>query len=88
MILPIYRGWVTIVSLVVCLTTWFVIERTKIGAYLRAATENPGDGPGVRHQRAAHGHADVRASAWRSPAFAGVLAAPIYRVSPGDGRRH
>jgi branched-chain amino acid transport system permease protein len=41
MFLPIYRGWVIVVSLVVCLGTWYVIERTKLGAYLRAATENP-----------------------------------------------
>ena len=41
MFLPIYRGWVVIASLAVCLATWFLIERTKLGAYLRAATENP-----------------------------------------------
>ena len=41
MFLPNYRGWVVVVSLVVCLATWFVIERTRLGAYLRAATENP-----------------------------------------------
>src|SRR6478672_7709309 len=41
MFLPIYRGWVIIASLIVCLTTWYVIERTKLGSYLRAATENP-----------------------------------------------
>src|SRR5918997_1003232 len=40
MFLPNYRGWVVVASLVVCLATWFVIERTKLGAYLRAATEN------------------------------------------------
>ncbi|MEA2873118.1 MAG: branched-chain amino acid transport system permease protein, partial [Hyphomicrobiales bacterium] len=39
--LPIYRGWVVVASLVICLGTWFVIERTRLGAYLRAATENP-----------------------------------------------
>jgi branched-chain amino acid transport system permease protein len=42
MVLPISRAWVIGVSLVVCFATWFVIERTKLGAYLRAATENPG----------------------------------------------
>jgi branched-chain amino acid transport system permease protein len=42
MVLPISRAWVIGVSLVVCLATWFVIERTRLGAYLRAATENPG----------------------------------------------
>ena len=42
MILPIYRGWVLIVSVVVCVATWYVTERTRLGSYLRAATENPG----------------------------------------------
>src|SRR5438477_13171957 len=41
MFLPVYRGWVVVFSLVVCLATWFLIERTRLGAYLRAATENP-----------------------------------------------
>src|SRR6201999_809979 len=41
MFLPVYRGWVVIFSLVVCLVTWYLIERTRLGAYLRAATENP-----------------------------------------------
>src|SRR4029079_11521077 len=41
MFLPNYRAWVVVLSLVVCIATWFVIERTKLGAYLRAATENP-----------------------------------------------
>ena len=41
MFLPNYRAWVVVASLVVCLGTWFVIERTKLGAYLRAGTENP-----------------------------------------------
>src|SRR5882757_8455869 len=41
MFLPNYRAWVVVFSLAVCLTTWFMIERTKLGAYLRAATENP-----------------------------------------------
>jgi branched-chain amino acid transport system permease protein len=41
MFLPIYRGWVVVFSLVVCIATWFLIERTRLGAYLRAATENP-----------------------------------------------
>src|ERR1700720_618511 len=41
MFLPNYRGWVIVASLVVCLATWFTIERTRLGAYLRAATENP-----------------------------------------------
>src|SRR5436305_13900926 len=41
MFLPNYRAWVIVFSLLVCLTTWFVIERTRLGAYLRAATESP-----------------------------------------------
>ena len=41
MFLPNYRAWVIVASLTVCLGTWFVIERTRLGAYLRAATENP-----------------------------------------------
>jgi branched-chain amino acid transport system permease protein len=41
MFLPIYRGWVVVISVVVCFATWFMIERTRLGAYLRAATENP-----------------------------------------------
>src|SRR6266576_1920057 len=41
MFLPKYRAWVIVASLIVCLSTWFVIERTKLGAYLRAGTENP-----------------------------------------------
>jgi len=41
MFLPNYRAWVIVFSLVVCLSTWFVIEKTKLGSYLRAATENP-----------------------------------------------
>lgn len=81
MFLPIYRGWVVIVSLVVCLATWFLIEKTKLGAYLRAATENA---------------TLVQAFGVNVPllltftyglgvalaAFAGVLAAPVYQVSP------
>ena len=41
MFLPVYRGWVIVASLIVCFSTWYVIERTKLGSYLRAATENP-----------------------------------------------
>ena len=41
MFLPIYRGWVVVFSLVVCIATWYLIEKTRLGAYLRAATENP-----------------------------------------------
>jgi len=84
MFLPNYRAWVIGFSLVVCLTTWFVIERTRLGAYLRAATENP---------------SLVRAFGINVPrmitltygfgvglaALAGVMAAPIYNVSPQMG---
>src|ERR1700679_1693267 len=41
MFLPVYRGWVIVASAVVCFATWLIIEKTKLGAYLRAATENP-----------------------------------------------
>jgi len=81
MFLPNYRAWVIVCSLVVCFGTWFVIERTKLGSYLRAATENP---------------TLVRAFGINVPrmitltygfgvglaALAGVLAAPIYQVNP------
>ena len=84
MFLPNYRAWVIVASLVVCLGTWFVIERTRLGAYLRAATENP---------------TLVRAFGINVPrmitltygfgvglaALAGVMAAPIYNVSPQMG---
>ncbi|WP_438800549.1 ABC transporter permease subunit, partial [Acinetobacter baumannii] len=81
MYLPIYRGWVVIFSLVVCIATWYLIERTRLGAYLRAATENP---------------TLVRAFGINVPrmitltyglgvglaALAGVLSAPINQVRP------
>ena len=81
MTLPNYRAWVIVFSLAVCLGTWWMIERTKLGAYLRAATENP---------------TLVRAFGINVPrmitltygfgvglaALAGVLAAPIYQVNP------
>ena len=81
MFLPIYRAWVIVASLIVCQTTWYVIERTKLGSYLRAATENP---------------ALVQAFGINVPrmitltfgfgvglaALAGVMAAPIYQVNP------
>jgi branched-chain amino acid transport system permease protein len=84
MALPVYRAWVTVASLVVCLSAWFVIERTKLGSYLRAATENPAlvQAFGVNVPRLitlTYGIGVALA------AFAGVLAAPIYRVSPGMG---
>jgi len=81
MFLPIYRGWVVVFSLVVCLATWFLIEKTRLGAYLRAGTENP---------------ALVQAFGINVPimvmftyaagaglaALAGVLAAPVIQVTP------
>jgi branched-chain amino acid transport system permease protein len=84
MFLPVYRGWVMGVSLVVCLATWYVTERTKLGSYLRAATENPGlvQAFGINVPRmvtVTYGLGVALA------AFAGVLAAPIYRVSPAMG---
>lgn len=84
MVLPIYRGWVMAISLIVCLATWYVTERTKLGSYLRAATENPGlvQAFGVNVPRlitVTYGLGVALA------AFAGVLAAPIYRVSPAMG---
>jgi len=81
MFMPNYRGWVVVVSLVVCLATWFVIEKTKLGSYLRAATENPAlvQSFGINVPRMitlTYGFGVALA------AFTGVLAAPIYQVSP------
>lgn len=81
MFLPIYRGWVVIASLAVCLATWFLIERTKLGSYLRAATENATlvqvFGVNVPVLLTFTYGLSVALAA-----FAGVLAAPIYQVSP------
>lgn len=81
MFLPIYRGWVVIASLVVCLAVWFLIEKTKLGAYLRAATENPVlvQSFGVNVPLLLTGTYALGAGL---AAFAGVLAAPVYQVSP------
>jgi branched-chain amino acid transport system permease protein len=84
MYLPNYRGWVIAFSLVVCLATWFLIERTKLGAYLRAATENPtlvrAFGINVpRMITLTYGFGVGLAG------LAGVMAAPIYNVSPQMG---
>jgi len=81
MTLPNYRAWVIAFSLAVCLGTWWVIERTKLGAYLRAATENPtlvrAFGVNVpRMITLTYGFGVALA------ALAGVLAAPIYQVNP------
>jgi len=81
MFLPKYRGWVIIFSLAVCLATWYVTERTRLGSYLRAATENPSlvQAFGVNvPQMITLTYAMGVALA----ALAGVMAAPIYRVSP------
>jgi branched-chain amino acid transport system permease protein len=81
MFLPNYRAWVIVFSLAVCLATWFVIERTRLGAYLRAATENPvlvqAFGIDVPRMVTLTYGAGVGLAA-----LAGVLAAPIYQVSP------
>ncbi|MCU4182506.1 branched-chain amino acid ABC transporter permease [Bosea sp. BH3] len=84
MFLPNYRGWVVIASLVICLATWFVIEKTKLGAYLRAATENPTltQAFGINVPllvTLTYGFGVALA------ALAGVLAAPIYSVNPNMG---
>jgi branched-chain amino acid transport system permease protein len=81
MVLPNYRAWVIACSLVVCLGTWYVIERTKLGSYLRAATENPAlvQAFGINVPRMitlTYGFGVGLA------ALAGVLAAPIYQVNP------
>jgi branched-chain amino acid transport system permease protein len=81
MFLPNYRAWVVIFSLGVCLSTWFVIEKTKLGSYLRAATENPelvrAFGINVpRMITLTYGFGVGLA------ALAGVMAAPIYSVNP------
>jgi branched-chain amino acid transport system permease protein len=84
MFLPNYRAWVIGFSLVVCFGTWFAIERTRLGSYLRAATENPtlvrAFGINVpRMVTLTYGFGVGLA------ALAGVMAAPIYNVSPQMG---
>ena len=85
MFLPNYRAWVVVASLVVCFATWFVIEKTRIGAYLRAGTENPKlvEAFGVNVPMMitlTYGFGVALA------AFAGVLAAPVIQVSPLMGQ--
>ena len=85
MILPNYRAWVVVASVVVCIATWYVIEKTKLGAYLRAGTENP------RLVEAFGVNVPVMITLTYAfgaalAAFAGVLAAPIYQVSPLMGQ--
>jgi branched-chain amino acid transport system permease protein len=84
MFLPNYRGWVVVAALVVCLATWAIIEKTPLGATLRAATENAPlvQAFGVNVPRVitlTYGGGVALA------AFAGVLAAPIYSVNPNMG---
>ena len=81
MMLPIYRAWVVVASLVVCFGTWFVIEKTQLGSYLRAGTENPQliQAFGINFPlmvTLTYGFGVGLA------AFSGVLAAPIIQVSP------
>ena len=81
MFLPLYRAWVVVVSVFVCTVSWFVIERTKLGAYLRAGTENPkllqAFGVNVPLMfTITYGFGVALA------AFAGVMAAPVYQVTP------
>ena len=84
MFLPLFRGWVVAVSLAVCLTVWLVIEKTKFGSYLRAATENAKlvQAFGVNVPLLLTLTYGLGAGL---AAFAGVLAAPIYQVSPTMG---
>src|SRR5690606_7503904 len=84
MFLPNYRGWVVVASVIVCFSTWFAIEKTRLGAYLRAATENPTlvGAFGINVPRMitlTYGFGVGLA------ALAGVLAAPIYSVNPNMG---
>lgn len=84
MFLPTYRAWVIIASLAICLGTWYLVERTRLGAYLRAATENPTlvQAFGINVPRMitlTYGFGVALA------ALAGVFAAPIYQVSPQMG---
>jgi branched-chain amino acid transport system permease protein len=84
MMFPKYRLWAIAISLIVCFATWYVIERTKLGSYLRAGTENPelvkAFGVNVPLMiTLTYGYGVALA------AFAGVVAAPIYSVSPVMG---
>jgi branched-chain amino acid transport system permease protein len=84
MFLPIYRGFIIVMAVIVCFATWFLIERTRLGSYLRAATENPEmvSAFGINVPllvTLTYGFGVALA------AFAGVLAAPIYSVNPVMG---
>lgn len=85
MMLPIYRAWVVVAALAVCLGTWYMIEKTKLGAYLRAGTENPKlvEAFGINVPlmvTLTYGFGVALA------AFAGVLAAPVMQVTPLMGQ--
>ena len=85
MIMPNYRAWVVVASITVCIATWYVIEKTKLGAYLRAGTENP------RLVEAFGVNVPLMITLTYAfgaglAAFAGVLAAPVYQVSPLMGQ--
>ena len=85
MIMPNYRAWVVVASITVCIATWYVIEKTTLGAYLRAGTENP------RLVEAFGVNVPLMITLTYAfgaglAAFAGVLAAPVYQVSPLMGQ--
>ncbi|MGD9772840.1 branched-chain amino acid ABC transporter permease [Diaphorobacter sp.] len=85
MVMPNYRAWVVVASVTVCIATWYVIEKTKLGAYLRAGTENP------RLVEAFGVNVPVMVTLTYAfgaalAAFAGVLAAPVYQVTPLMGQ--
>jgi branched-chain amino acid transport system permease protein len=84
MFLPIYRGWVIVAALAICIATWMLIEKTQLGSLLRAATENPAlvQAFGVNVPRLV---TLTFAGGVALAAFAGVLAAPIYSVNPNMG---
>ena len=85
MMLPVYRAWVVVAALAACFGTWYVIEKTKLGAYLRAGTENPKlvEAFGINVPlmvTLTYGFGVALA------AFAGVLAAPVMQVTPLMGQ--
>jgi branched-chain amino acid transport system permease protein len=81
MFLPVYRGWAVVASLVICLGTWLLIEKTKLGSYLRAATENPTlvQAFGVNVPLLLTLTYGIGAGL---AGLAGIMAAPVYQVSP------
>ena len=84
MYLPVYRGFVVVAAIVICFATWFAVEKTRLGALLRAATENPSlvQAFGVNVPRLI---ALTFAGGVALAALAGVLAAPLYSVNPAMG---